>query len=1070
MPSHFMSSDRCPSLTALTIKRLRCWRLPSTLTRLLLGTSMCLWLAHITPANADHLPAVDPVLIGSDHEHEDHSSHDHSGENWSSTGFSGADLSNANLSNVNFFDAGSSTANLTGANLTNADLRFSFFNSANFTNANFTNADLTNADLRSSTGIADTQLRAAASVQNIGLDSVNLSGFDLSNLNLTGADLQDTNLSNVDFTNVNLTEVDFTSANLTNANFTNADLTQAQFINPVGLTDTQLQAAASVQRVVFSETTALAGFNLSNLNFSDAGFFNVSVANINFTNADLTNADFNKVVGITDTQFQAAASVQGIRFRDVVLTGFDFSNLNLINTILINVDFTDGDLMNAEVSDADLIEVDFTNANLTSANFTQTDFFDSDLSGADLTNADLTNAFFRAGTTVTDTQLQAAASVEGIFFQDADLTGFDLSSLNLSNARLNNSNLTNADLTNTNLSGTRDITDTQLQAASSVQGIILEDAQLDGSDFSNLDLTNASLVNVEFSHDNFANSNLTNADLSHTKFRDVNFTNTEFANANLAMARFTYEADSPAGHITDVQLRAAASVQGIRFSNIVLAGFDLSNLNLSNAEFHRVDLTNTNFANANLSSADLSNVELSNSILDGVNLINANFTNADLSNADLSSATGISDTQLQSAASIQGINLSGKDLSGFDLSGLSLRFAELISVDFTNTDLSNTDFTNANLTNAMVATRTLRFADFTGTNLAGATLGDATRLDGFIYDGNLNFDSATTTLQSQGFAALGTLTTLANGAKIVASRGVALGVGDNLSGSGEVQGKIAASFGSTIVASQGDLILGDADSVVGYTSDGELYTGVHTVTIHDANTSVLGSLTQLGDGVDAGALIAGNADPADTVPHLLVEEGKNLVGRGLVSGHVKNNGVAIGDGTALSERLVFDSPWTVSGKGRFTNTLILGTFSPGESPAITEGTSQAFGGRVNIELGGTSPGFGNDNHDQINDDATISLFNDPTLSILAFNSFVPNIGDTFEVMTWQSGLDGSFGDVEVDPFFTDHGIDFDLIFTNTAGLGNLKLVAIAFVPEPSSAIVLSFVALTLLGRRRISFV
>jgi hypothetical protein len=62
-----------------------------------------------------------------------------------------------------------------------------------------------------------------------------------------------------------------------------------------------------------------------------------------------------------------------------------------------------------------------------------------------------------------------------------------------------------------------------------------------------------------------------------------------------------------------------------------------------------------------------------------------------------------------------------------------------------------------------------------------------------------------------------------------------------------VDAKVSATFGSTIEAT-GDLALGDSNSYVGFFSDGELLTGTHTVTIHDRNEAVLGSLTQLGDG------------------------------------------------------------------------------------------------------------------------------------------------------------------------------------------------------------------------------
>ena len=197
-------------------------------------------------------------------------------------------------------------------------------------------------------------------------------------------------------------------------------------------------------------------------------------------------------------------------------------------------------------------------------------------------------------------------------------------------------------------------------------------------------------------------------------------------------------------------------------------------------------------------------------------------------------------------------------------------------------------------------------------------------------------------------------------------------------------------------------------------------------------------------------------------PTILGVEPVWVVGNGTFNGHYKNHGHVIGDGTATAERLIFDAPWTVSGKGTFENTLILGTFAPGDSPTITQGTNQGFGGTVQIELGGTTPGSGNDNHDQINDTATILLPGSPTLEILPWSNFVPEIGDEFVIMTWQTSLDGEFGDVIVDPWFTTHGIDFNLHYNNVGGAGNLTIEA---TPEPATLSLLALGGLALVRRR-----
>jgi len=277
-----------------------------------------------------------------------------------------------------------------------------------------------------------------------------------------------------------------------------------------------------------------------------------------------------------------------------------------------------------------------------------------------------------------------------------------------------------------------------------------------------------------------------------------------------------------------------------------------------------------------------------------------------------------------------------------------------------------------------------------------------------------------------------------------------------------MEGTSPNSFHGTFInPTHGQVINGPTDpEIVGSLTIGAQTSGVSELvlqndlsTLRGITVQDRGQLTMSGQTVDAGT-------------RLTIEGLGKVAGHGMVHGDVSNQGEAIGDGTTMNERLVFGVDSRVDGNGTFINTLIEGTFAPGGSPGVVGGTNQAFGGTVEIELGGTTPGSGNNNHDQVNDTATILLTGSPELSILQWDGFIPSPGDEFVVMTWQDGLDGTFGPVTVDPLFQSNGITrFALTYNNPGGTGNLTLAA---VPEPSTSIlaVVGLLWLTMFARRR----
>jgi T5SS/PEP-CTERM-associated repeat protein len=340
------------------------------------------------------------------------------------------------------------------------------------------------------------------------------------------------------------------------------------------------------------------------------------------------------------------------------------------------------------------------------------------------------------------------------------------------------------------------------------------------------------------------------------------------------------------------------------------------------------------------------------------------------------------------------------------------------------------------------------------TAIGTLTLGDAAAADGYNHQGTLVVGSETVTLNSLGMSSPGALTTLQSGT-LMMPNGLALATGSNVQGYGTVSGRIASGLGSTIRANGGNLTLGDGNSYAGFTSDGELYTGANTVVINDKNEAVLGSLTDLGTDTADGRLEAGGAQPSDPY-HFLVEQGKNVVGRGEVLGHFKNHGHVIGDSPTAP--IVFKSPYAqpfiVSGKGTFDNVVIEGTFAPGESPGISYTKDIVLLGAVEMELGGLTPGFGDGYHDQVVDSGLVTLGPASLLEILTWDGYTPNIGDQFVIMTWATGLQGTFFDVTVDPFFLNQNLTFALNYSNPGGAGNLTLTTQP-IPEPATILLLA---------------
>jgi uncharacterized protein YjbI with pentapeptide repeats len=287
--------------------------------------------------------------------------------------------------------------------------------------------------------------------------------------------------------------------------------------------------------------------------------------------------------------------------------------------------------------------------------FADQDLAGLDLSGLDLSHLDFEGAVLReavlTGSRLNGTKL-ARASLSGAQLGGADLTSADLSQADLAGAVLAEALLTKARITEADFSGAQ--ASKAVFTSVSGSGALFLEAVLEECRFSEADLTGAE----------FDGATLTGADFTKAKLRGASFVKAKAPGLVLVEADLTKLSAS------------AASMPGLRATNVRaresiweaadLSGADFTRAELDRANFEAAKLRSAKFPAAGLREARLPEADLEGADLRGANGFRATFEGANLRNARLDGAN-LYESELYQArpagATFEGTNLKGTKLA-----------------------------------------------------------------------------------------------------------------------------------------------------------------------------------------------------------------------------------------------------------------------------------------------------------------------------------------------------------------------------------------------------------------------
>jgi T5SS/PEP-CTERM-associated repeat protein len=136
-----------------------------------------------------------------------------------------------------------------------------------------------------------------------------------------------------------------------------------------------------------------------------------------------------------------------------------------------------------------------------------------------------------------------------------------------------------------------------------------------------------------------------------------------------------------------------------------------------------------------------------------------------------------------------------------------------------------------------------------------------------------------------------------------------------------------------------------------------------------------------------------------------------------------------------------------------------GTLAPSRSPyttTITGDYTQSSSGTLEIELGGLLAG----EYDLLEVSGAANL--DGLLTILMYDGFLPDIGNTFDILTADT-INGEFASVSSPNL--GNGLYFDIAYLTYPGSTDIVRLTVSVVPEPISSVLFITGGVLLAGRR-----